>query len=136
VKKMAKWYAASAVFVTRTKDAPSECAMIEERVYLIEDDGLNDVWDKASRIASEEENRALTFEYCGKAATEQFVGIRKVIGIRPHLKDKNISTDALGDGAELTFSFFHLNSSEDLQAFVDGDEVRLIYKADPVYEKR
>ena len=127
-----KWYAASAIIVTRLKDAPDECPLIEERVYLIRAPDDDNACEKANAFAKQEEEAEFQFEYDGRPAREQFMGIRKLITIRSHVNDTRLHADEPRDGSELTFSYFQLQDKNDLQALVDGDPVRILYKGDPV----
>jgi hypothetical protein len=46
------------------------------------------------------------FEYDGRPAREEFVGIRKLITIRSHVNDTGLHADKPRVGSELTFFLF------------------------------
>jgi hypothetical protein len=110
--------------------APDECPLIEERVYLIRATDDDEAWEKANAFAKQEKMADFGFEYDGRPAREEFMGIRKFITIRSHMNDVGPHADEPRDGRELTFSFFQLQDKNDLQALVDGDAV--LYKGDPL----
>ena len=114
-----RWYAASALFVTRWRDAPDECPLVEERVYLVQAAGDDAALEKAICFAKQEEPSDYRFTFADRAAREEFVGIRKLISVRPHVNAAR-DADDLSDGCELTFTFFELQSRDDLQALIEA----------------
>ena len=125
-----KWYAASAIYVSTPLNRENRSGVfVEERIYLVAACEDDEALKQAEVIARAEENKG-QLELDGVPAMETFVGIRKVILVRSHLKLTSEETAHPSNGSELTFAFFRLKDDKSLEAFLRGDAVSMIYEAD------
>ena len=95
-----------------------------ENVLLIEALSVEEAYSKAEHYGREDESsqdELLTWE--GRPARLVFGGVRKVIEIR----NASERRDEPGDGAEITYSQFDLDSEESLSKLIKGEEVPVLY---------
>ena len=120
------WYAASAIMFVKFKDGNQDTYPVWENVHLIEATTPEEAEEKAIRRAREEEgDDSGSFTWNKKPATWVFAGLRKLLSVsHPDLDDNEL------DGAEVTFSEFEVTTEADLDALVNGEDVKVLYCAD------
>ena len=118
------WFGASVIMVIRFQDGVQDRYPPWENVILVDALSAEDAYAKAERYGREDESsqdESLTWE--GRPAQLVFGGVRKVIEIR----NASMARDQPGDGAEITYSQFDLDSDESLSKLIKGEEVRVLY---------
>lgn len=113
------WYAAHAIFLVKFDDGVQDNFPIQECVYLVRGDSPEAANAQAIEIA-ELPGDGSEMTCNERAAHLTFVGIRKLIEV-------DIDGRGLQEGVEATYSFLEVDSEEDLQRLVNGDEVRVLY---------
>ena len=123
------WFAASVVMYFRLKDEPQDEFYLWENVYLVDADDGAQARAKAEvlgRLEEGDSSGSLTIN--GKPAESVFGGIRKIISCSPPLLSPSVDSLSLEDGMEATYSAFTVGSREDLEAFIRGESVRVVYE--------
>lgn len=115
------WYAASIVSYVKFKDGNQDEYPIWENVVLIKASSDEDAFEKAKCIGKESDGDAFIWE--DRPAVWQYAGIRKILSV-----DTNNEDASIGDGLEITYSQMLLKNKTDLDKFVEGDEIELIYE--------
>lgn len=117
------WYAAHIVVYFRCKDGIQPSFDLWENIVLIEADSFEQAFEKARRIGKEEEaNPDETLTYFGKPAEVVFAGVRKIIHCIYQDMDSPASVPP-GDGSEITFSTFSVQSEADIRKLVTDEAV-------------
>lgn len=121
-----QWYAASIIFYVRFLDGNQDKYPVWENVYLVCGESSGEAMNMADSIAHEfvkDPDESFTWE--GRAAKWELGGIRKLNTVRHTCGDK--AHPSAGD--EITYSEFHVESKEQLEMLVNGDDVSIIYVA-------
>ncbi|MRR55060.1 MAG: DUF4288 domain-containing protein [Deltaproteobacteria bacterium] len=120
------WFAASAIMFVKYKDGKQNGYPVWENVHLIEATTPEEAEQKAIKRAKEDEGDSSgSFVWNDRPATWMFAGIRKILAVsHPDLNGTQF------DGAEVTFSEFEVTTEADLNALVNGEDVRILYCAD------
>jgi len=119
---MNKWYAASIIIYTRLKDSIQKKIPVWENVVLFKANSYEEALEKAIKCGKEQEGDSdNTHNLNGKPAKWVFGGVRKIIECVD-------SENQPGDGIEVTYSRFEVNSEEELQRLINGDSVKLKYE--------
>jgi hypothetical protein len=123
------WFAASVVMYFRLKDGPQDEFSIWENVYLIDAPDGAQAHAKAEalgKLGEGDDDGSLRLD--GKPAEQVFGGVRKVLSCAPSLTGQAVDNSVVEDGMEATFSTFTVGSREDLEAFIRGESVQVIYE--------
>ena len=115
-------YAAHLILAVRFRDKPQKTIPCYENVVLVDATGGEEAMDKARELGSEA--AADEFEWDGRPARWEFVGVRKLIECRT----PGSADNRLGAGTEVTYSQLVLASEEDLQKLVAGESVTVTYE--------
>jgi hypothetical protein len=122
------WYAASVVMYFQLKEEPQNEFYIWENVYLIDaPDGVQ-ARRKAESLGKLEEGDDDTMRLNGKPVRMVFGGVRKLLTCAPSLLGHSADNEKIEDGMEATYSAFTVSSREDLDAFIRGESVQVIYE--------
>jgi hypothetical protein len=119
------WFAASVIMVIRFQDGVQDKYPVWENVILIDASSVEEAYSKAEQYGREDESspdESVTWE--GRVAQLVFGGVRKLIEIR----NASALRDQPGDGAEITYSQFELDSDESLSKLIKGEEVSVLYR--------
>lgn len=123
------WYAASVVMYFQLKNEPQDEFYIWENVYLIEAPNGAEARRKAEDLGRlEEGDDDGSLRWNGKPARQVFGGIRKLLTCSPSLLSRTGDNEKLEDGMEATYSAFMVSSREDLETFIRGEPVKVIYE--------
>lgn len=123
------WFAASVVMYFRLKDEPQAEFYVWENVYLIDAPDAAVARAKAEALGKlEEGDDDGSLKLNGKPAEQVFGGVRKVLTCAPSLLSDSIDNARLEDGTEATYSAFTVSNRQDLEAFIRGEPVRVVYE--------
>jgi hypothetical protein len=115
------WFAASAIMYVRFKDGQQDRFPIWENTLLIEAESHSSARAKAQdRATHDEGDSGGTFRWAERPAEWVFAGIRKVTQV-------SHEGATLGDGDEVTYSEFEVESEAALRALATGEEVSVRY---------
>lgn len=119
-----RWYAAHIVMLVQFKEIEQTYFPIWENVILIKASTVEEAFKKAEERAHEDEGDSdCSFIWDGQSATWVYYGTRKVVTcVDPECKP--------GDGTEVTYSELTIHRKEDLDRFVNGEEVTLTVVAE------
>jgi hypothetical protein len=123
------WYAASVVMYFQLEDEPQAEFYLWENVYLIDAVDAAQARQKAEALGRlEEGDDDGSLRWNGKPARQVFGGIRKLLTCSPSLLSRTANNEKLEDGMEATYSAFMVSSREDLDTFIRGEPVKVIYE--------
>jgi hypothetical protein len=123
------WYAASVVMYFQLENEPQSEFYIWENVYLIDAPDSAEARRKAEALGRlEEGDDDGTLTWNGKPARQVYGGIRKLLSCAPSLMSRSTDSSKLEDGMEATFSAFTVGSREELDAFIQGAPVKVVYE--------
>jgi hypothetical protein len=124
-----RWYAASVVMYFQLQNEPQSEFYIWENVYLVEAPDAASARVKAEALGRlEEGDDDGTLTWNGKPARQVYGGIRKLLSCAPSLTGRSADNSRLEDGMEATFSAFTVEGREQLDAFIRGAPVKVIYE--------
>ena len=123
------WFAASVVMYFRLKDEPQDAFHVWENVYLVDAPDGAQARAKAEALGRlEEGDDDGTLRFNDKPAEQVFGGVRKVLACAPSLTGQAVDNSVVEDGMEATYSTFTVGSREDLEAFIRGESVQVVYE--------
>lgn len=123
------WFAASVVMYFRLKDEPQAEFHVWENVYLVDAPDAAQARAKAEALGKlEEGDDSGSLKFNGKPAEQVFGGVRKVLTCAPSLLSDSVDNAKLEDGMEATYSAFTVSNRQDLDAFIRGEPVRVVYE--------
>jgi hypothetical protein len=115
-------YAAHLILAVRFRDKSQKSIPCYENVVLVYASDDEEAMRRAREFGADA--AADEFEWDGRPARWEFVGVRKLIECRtPRSADNR-----LGAGTEVTYSQLVLASEEDLQKLVAGEPVTVSYE--------
>ena len=123
------WYAASVVMYFELKDEPQQEFYLWENVYLIEADDAPQARSKAEalgRLEEGDDGGSLTWN--GRPARHVYGGIRKLVSCAPSLTGGGTDNSVIEDGMEATWSAFLVRNRQDLESFIRGEPVQVLYE--------
>lgn len=123
------WFAASVVMYFRLKDVPQEEFVVWENVFLVDAPDAGAARSKAEALGRMEEgDDDGTLQLNGRPAEAIFGGVRKVVTCAPSLLGQSVDNSHLEDGTEATYSTFIVRNRQDLEAFIRGEPVPVVYE--------
>lgn len=121
------WYAAHIIEAIELKEGIQDIYPVYENVFLIEAENTDIAFEKAT-VIGKKESADSELELNGKPAIHVFKGIRKLIEIdnpmEVHIEPSN---DPPVHGTEITYSYFEVQSPEDMAKLIEGKEVQVEY---------
>jgi hypothetical protein len=115
------WYAANIIMYTKFKDGKQDYYPIYENIILIEAKDEKEAHEKAiKRGKSDEDDSSGTYLYDKRPAILVYAGIRKIT----QCEDPD---QRPGDGTEITYSEFLVDSNDKLMKLIKGDSVEILY---------
>jgi len=116
-------YAAHLIMAVRFREGVQDRFPCFENVVVVDAETDDDAM-QAALACGEQEAAATEFDWDGRPAIWQFVGVRKLIECRTLGSLEN----RLEPGTEVTYSQFVLSSEDDLRKLADGESVPLTYE--------
>jgi hypothetical protein len=117
------WFAAHAILYFKYTDGPQDSFFFHENVLLIEAPDAPQALSQAeARARLDEGDSSGSLRVDGRPSTLVFGGIRKLISV-----DWDGPGDRIGDGAELTYSYFEAADREALDRVIRGEEAAVRY---------
>lgn len=120
------WYTASIIISCRLKEGVQETYPVYENFTLFEAESRKKAVEKAQIYANEYIKIDDDLRLNGKPAYWKYEGLRKLIEIRDHLSDK-LDVEKPENGVELSYSYFEVNTKEELIDLAKGKAVLLRY---------
>jgi len=126
------WYAASIVTVIEVLEGEQLTVPVEEAIYLLQGNSREFARKAAMKIGKAlEVAGAEGIRWCERPARLRFLGIRKLRAIYPPTESNTSIDDAVPvHGAEITHSFFEVDSSATAELFAQGKRVAVSYVDD------
>jgi hypothetical protein len=123
------WYAAHVVLYFELREEPQEEYSIMENVYLIQAGTDDEAFARAEKRGRSECVEDESLRVKDKPARLVFGGVRKLIACAANPEKPGSSTvEALEDGVEATYSFLVVSNRQELEAFITGEPVRVLYE--------
>ena len=126
-----KWYAAHIIMYVKFRVHTQNAYPIWENVVLVHAETTNEAWEKAVIFGRQEEGDSQgTFTWDEKPAMWMFGGVRKLMECERSLDQhgENGESNALGEGSEITYSQFEVESEEALTKLIQGEPVTIYYE--------
>jgi hypothetical protein len=122
------WYAAHAVMVARFKSARQRTFPVWENIYLIWAATDEEAERKARKVALQAEGDSRgSFRWEGKPAAWKLEGIRRLTKCPTRTHPNNMRSF---DGLEVAFNEYVFVDSKSLNAFVEGEQIRVAVNSD------
>jgi len=116
------WFVAHVVMAVHYKDGKQDTWPVWDNIHLVEANDAEGADLRATQIGrSCEGDSDGTFEWDDRPAEWKFVGVRKIVTV----SNSASPADELGDGAELTYQTFEVNSKQALDSLMVGEPVLL-----------